>query len=116
MNTSAIKQLVVIVFWLACLVTLPAVAQLPVTVTTDFVATLNQGQTMLKWADQLKEMRAQYKTLRQQYESITGSYGRGVMGLYESKKHRLLFLAHGRKWFYNKEMEFTARPKKTSNG
>jgi type IV secretion system protein VirB5 len=61
-----------------------AFGQIPVTVTSDVPATLNQIQTMAKWADQLVAMRNQFDKLNQQYEAMTGHYGRGVMGLAES--------------------------------
>lgn len=59
-------------------------AQIPVTVTTDFVAMNNQVQTMRQWVEQLKQMRQQYDQMRKQYDAIVGTYGRGVIGLKES--------------------------------
>jgi len=61
-----------------------AVSQVPVTVTSDIPAMINQNATMAKWVEQLTAMRNQYEQLRQQYEAITGHYERGILGLAES--------------------------------
>ena len=63
-----------------------AFGQIPVTVTSDITAWQNQLQTMAQWADQLKAMRDQYTKLTQQYEAITGHYGRGDIGLLDAVK------------------------------
>jgi type IV secretion system protein VirB5 len=66
---------------LCSMVLLPARAQIPVTVTSDFQALQNQVESMAKWAEQLKSMRDQFNKLSQQYDAVTGHYGRGAFGL-----------------------------------
>jgi len=69
-------------FLLLCAVTVSAAfGQLPVTVTSDLTAIRNQVATMTQWANQLTAMRNQFDKLNQQYQAITGHYGRGVSGL-----------------------------------
>ncbi|MDM0015049.1 type IV secretion system protein [Variovorax sp. J22P168] len=51
---------------------------------SDMLATLNQGESIAKWAEQLAEMKRQYDQMKQQYEAVTGSYGRGQLGLNDS--------------------------------
>lgn len=86
MNTiisPLIRQLVLLPIAVA---THAAGAQVPVTVTSDIPAMINQNATMAKWIEQLTAMRNQYEQLRQQYEAITGHYERGIIGLTESVK------------------------------
>jgi len=52
-------------------------AGIPVSVIGDATATANQIQTMTQWAAQLEEMQMQYKQMKRDYESITGSRGLG---------------------------------------
>ena len=73
-------------FVLCSVMLMPAYGQIPVTVTSDAPASMNQLETMARWAEQLKSMRDQYLKLSQQYEAITGHYGRGEFGLAESVK------------------------------
>ncbi len=68
-------------FVLCSMALMPAYAQIPVTVTSDFQALQNQVETMARWAEQLKNMRDQFNKLSQQYEAVTGHYGRGEIGL-----------------------------------
>lgn len=52
-------------------------AQIPVTVTSDIPATVNQVETMAKWAAQYQQMVSQIDQAKQQYQSLTGSRGLG---------------------------------------
>lgn len=63
----------------------PASAQLVVAAPiSDMLSTLNQGESIAKWAEQLTEMKRQYDQMKQQYDAVTGSYGRGQIGLGDS--------------------------------
>lgn len=65
--------------WLALTLTLsPGVyAQIPVTVTSDIPAMINQVETMAKWAAQYQQMVSQINQMKAQYEAITGTRGLG---------------------------------------
>lgn len=52
-------------------------AQIPVTVTSSVPDTINHAETMLKWAEQYKQLENQYNQMRQQYQSTIGSRGLG---------------------------------------
>jgi len=73
-------------FILCSMVMLPARGQIPVTVTSDLQALQNQIESMAKWAEQLKSMRDQFNKLSQQYEAVTGHYGRGEIGLTDAAR------------------------------
>ena len=72
------------VFVVCGAVLVPAHGQIPVTITSDVPAAVHQVETLARWAEQLQSMRSQYERLSQQYQAITGHYGRGAMGLTES--------------------------------
>lgn len=64
----------------ALTVPISAQAQIPVTITSDIPATLNQVQTMAQWTQQIAGMKQQYDQMQtdyqqmvRQYESTTGS-------------------------------------------
>lgn len=64
----------------ALTVPISALAQIPVTITSDIPATLNQVQTMAQWTQQIAGMKQQYDQMQtdyqqmvRQYESTTGS-------------------------------------------
>lgn len=52
-------------------------AQIPVTVTSSVPDAINHAETMLKWAEQYKQLESQYNQMRQQYQSTIGSRGLG---------------------------------------
>ncbi|MDM0116770.1 P-type DNA transfer protein VirB5 [Variovorax sp. J22R133] len=52
-------------------------AQVPVTVTSDIPATMNQIQTIAKWAEQLNAMSRQLDQMRQVYGTLQGSRNLG---------------------------------------
>src|SRR5690242_17622243 len=59
-----------------------ASAQLVVTnPISDLLEGMNQAETMAKWGQQIAEMERQYDQLKSQYDAVTGSYGRGQIGL-----------------------------------
>jgi len=78
MKSMRSKRVLIMLFGLT---TASVYAQIPVTITSDIPATMHQIEIVAQWANQLELMRRQYDTLRQQYESITGSYRRGEFGL-----------------------------------
>lgn len=63
----------------ACLagLTCSANAQIPVTVTSDIPATMNQMQTIAKWGEQLNGMSKQLDQMRQVYGTLQGSRNLG---------------------------------------
>jgi len=50
-------------------------AQIPVTVTSDIPAIINQIQTMMQWANQLQEMANQLEAMDKQFDSMNGVRG-----------------------------------------
>lgn len=71
-------------FALSAFMATSAYAQIPVTVTSDVPATLNQVQTMAQWAQQIAAMKQQYDQMQTDYQhmqktfsSTTGSRGMG---------------------------------------
>jgi len=78
------RHIVTAVLSLSAMTFTAAFGQMPVTVTSDFTAIRNQVANMAKWAEQLTAMRNQFEKLNQQYQAITGHYGRGELGLAES--------------------------------
>lgn len=63
----------------ACIVLLPhgVQAQVPVTVTSDIPATMNQIETIMKWTEQLKSMGQQLDQMKQVYGTLQGSRNLG---------------------------------------
>ena len=61
-----------------------AQAQIPVTVTSDLPGTLQHVETTVKWKAQYDQMVTQIDQLKQQYTAISGSYGRGRVGLQDA--------------------------------
>ena len=51
---------------------------------TDAISQTNQLQTLAEWGKQLAQMKQQYDQMRAQYAAVTGSYGRGQIGLQDS--------------------------------
>lgn len=49
-----------------------AAAQIPVTVTSDIPASMNQIETMMKWVEQLKSMKDQLDQMRDVYNTLQG--------------------------------------------
>lgn len=69
----------------AALLQLPASAQLAVTnPISDLLESANQAETLAQWAQQLQAMKQQYDQMKSQYDAVTGSYGRGQIGLSDS--------------------------------
>lgn len=61
-------------FALTALIATSAYAQIPVTVTSDVPATLNQVQTMAQWAQQISEMKRQYDQMQTDYQQMVRTY------------------------------------------
>ena len=63
----------------------PASAQLAVVAPlSDALNVSNQAETIAKWGEQIAAMKQQYDQLKWQYAAVTGSYGRGQIGLNDS--------------------------------
>lgn len=56
-----------------------AVAQIPVTVTSDLPATMNQIETIMKWTEQLSSMSKQLDQMRQVYGTLQGMRNLGSL-------------------------------------
>src|SRR5687768_9367392 len=56
-----------------------AVAQIPVTVTSDVPATMNQIETIMKWTEQLSSMSKQLDQMRQVYGTLQGRRNLGSL-------------------------------------
>jgi len=56
-----------------------ASAQIPVTVTSDVPATINQAETIAKWVEQLGAMRQQLEQMRQVYGTLQGTRNLGSL-------------------------------------
>ena len=54
-------------------------AQVPVTVTTDLPATMNQIETIMKWTEQLKSMGQQLDQMKQVYGTLQGMRNLGSL-------------------------------------
>jgi type IV secretion system protein VirB5 len=67
-----------IAFVLASLAVSPAYAQIPVSITSSVPDTVNQIETMTKWATQYGQMVAQIDQMKKQYDSLTGPRGLGT--------------------------------------
>jgi len=65
------------VLLLGCLASAGALAQIPVTVTSDAPAVMHQVETMARWAQQLKSMSDQLAQMRQVHATLQGSRGLG---------------------------------------
>jgi type IV secretion system protein VirB5 len=73
MKSATARVCVVAAAGLAC----GAYAQVPVTVTSDIPATVNQMQTIAKWGEQLSSMSKQLDQMRQVYGTLQGSRNLG---------------------------------------
>ena len=51
---------------------------------SDALSISDQVETIAKWAEQIAAMKQQYDQLKSQYAAVTGSYGRGQLGLSDS--------------------------------
>ncbi len=54
-------------------------AQIPVTITSDIPATMNQFETVLKWTEQLKSMGEQLDQMKQVYGTLQGTRNLGSL-------------------------------------
>ena len=54
--------------------------------TVDVAAVMQMQQQFQQLLKQYQTMRQQYETMRRQYEAVTGSYGRGRVGLQEAAR------------------------------
>lgn len=54
-------------------------AQIPVTVTSDVPATFNHIEEMMKWAEQITQMKSQLSQLESTYNSLNGIRGMGAL-------------------------------------
>jgi len=70
------NKLISLVLAISFFAAIPAFAQIP---TTDIL-------TQMQLLNQLNQMKQQYDTLKQQYQAVTGAYGRGSIGLADSIK------------------------------
>lgn len=80
-----------LVFFASLFCSLSARAQIPVTVTTDLPSFINQIETMMQWAEQLKNMEKEFKQAENQFNEtkalMTGNSSLGSLlngsGLYD---------------------------------
>lgn len=65
---------IIVGFALSALIATTANAQIPVTVTSDVPATVNQMQTMAQWAQQIAGMKQQYDQMQTDYQQMVRTY------------------------------------------
>ncbi len=71
------KKILLYLATAACTTLIANTHAITVHVASSTPDTINHAETMVKWAEQYKQLESQYKQMRQQYEAVTGSRGLG---------------------------------------